>query len=117
MNDAFRQSTNEQTWRVKVYLLNQQGNWDDLGTGVFELVKEVKLEEEMEYLKVVATDDSSKTNSPQIDSEKQAKLKGDSTLDRCILYLPILQSNHYEKQSGKIILNFIQPFRLYNILV
>jgi hypothetical protein len=30
----------KERWRVKLYQLNQDGGWDDLGTGKFEIVKE-----------------------------------------------------------------------------
>jgi len=104
MNEGFRQPTSDQIWRVKVYLLNDHGNWDDYGTGVLELVKEVQSDEEKEFLKITTTDDSLRNNSSQLDPEKLNKLKGECTSPNVLLYLPILQSNQYEKQSGQIFL-------------
>ena len=30
-------------WRAKLYQLNRQGSWDDLGTGDFSILKEVRI--------------------------------------------------------------------------
>lgn len=38
-----------QSWKVKVYLLNESGNWDDCGTGQLDIVKETLSDMEMEY--------------------------------------------------------------------
>jgi hypothetical protein len=34
-------SINEKNWRAKLYQLNSDGGWDDLGTGRAQIVKEV----------------------------------------------------------------------------
>ncbi len=44
--------------KVKVYLLNDQGQWDDCGTGNLSITKKIneKIEIEEEYFKVISTD-------------------------------------------------------------
>lgn len=50
---------NSMNWKVKVYLLNSSGNWDDYGTGMLQLSREmnVNTEIEEEYLIVKSRDE------------------------------------------------------------
>jgi hypothetical protein len=41
-------------WRVKLYQLNQDGGWDDLGTGKFEIIKDEEYK-----MQLISEDDSS----------------------------------------------------------
>ena len=102
MEDLMRQRYTNNSWRVKVYLLNLGGNWDDCGTGILEISKGLldAGEEDIEYFKVFSTEDEQKSSGITISSEKLNYLKGKQTNSRCILYLPILKKNQFEKQGG-----------------
>lgn len=40
-------------WRAKLYQLNRQGSWDDLGTGEFKIIKDVRLTRELIFGRIV----------------------------------------------------------------
>ena len=104
MEDLIRQKNTNNSWRVKVYLLNLSGNWDDCGTGILDISKGSSdtdaREEDIEYFKVFSTEDEQKLSGITISSEKLNKLKDKELNPKCILYLPILKSNQFEKQGG-----------------
>ena len=102
MEDLIRQRSTNNNWRVKVYLLNLSGNWDDCGTGILEISKGLldAEEEDIQYFKVFSTEDEPNSSSITVSTEKLNHLKGKETNPRCILYLPILKKNQFEKQGG-----------------
>lgn len=99
-------------WKVKVYLLNDSGNWDDCGTGTLEIVRSTKGGEELDFFKVTKNDENSQGAPSSVSAERLEKLKGDPPYPKAILYLPIMKYNQFEKQGGNITylnLNFKIP--------
>lgn len=45
MSEYKQDNTN---WKVKIYLLNVSGGWDDCGTGILQLIKEMNKTTELE---------------------------------------------------------------------
>ncbi len=102
MDELVRHKPTSQTWKVKVYLLNTTGNWDDCGTGNFEMVRETQENEENEYFKITTNEELIKGRSTDITVERYEKLKGTHARnDKMLLFLPIRKKNQYEKQGGK----------------
>lgn len=101
MDELVRQKSSSQSWKVKVYLLNATGNWDDCGTGILEMAREIQDQEEIEYLKVTTNEELIKGRSTEISADRYEKLKGKlADEDKILLYLPLLKKNQYEKQGG-----------------
>ena len=100
MDETSRQSGGGQNWRVKVYLLNELGNWDDCGTGLLEFTREIKTDEEIDLIKV-NSHEAPPNNDNNISVENRAKLKGGSESPAVILNLPINKENQYDKQGGR----------------
>ena len=46
--------SNNHNWKVRIYVLNSEGNWEDAGTGTLQIVKEMNPNTELEedYFKV-----------------------------------------------------------------
>lgn len=111
MDELVRQKPSSQTWKVKVYLLNSTGNWDDCGTGNFEMVHETQENEEIEYIKITTNEELIKGRSTDVTAERYEKLKGRyATDDKILLFLPICKKNSYEKQGGKNISKIFLEF-------
>ena len=103
MDDLVRQKSSNQSWKVKVYLLNGTGNWDDCGTGTLEMAKDSQDDEELDYLRVSTNEELIKGRSTDITAERYERLKGKLASDENILmYLPLLKKNMYEKQGGNL---------------
>ena len=100
MDDLLRQKASSQGWKVKVYLLNGTGNWDDCGTGTLELTKETQNQEEIEYFKISTNEEFLKGRSSEVSAERYDKLKGKHNDEKTLLCLPIQKNNQYEKQGG-----------------
>ena len=100
MEEGNKQLSSNQNWRVKVYLLEKSGNWEDCGSGTLDIVREVKSGEELDFLRVTNHNEANKSNSPAIQQERLKKLKGDVENEKCILHLPISVSNQFDKQGG-----------------
>jgi len=96
MDEVSKQETLR--WRVKVYLLNEGGNWDEGGTGDIHLVRDKVNGEEIDFFQVVAVE-----NDPTpitVSFEKLQKLKSYRENENYVLYRPLLAFNVYEKQGG-----------------
>ena len=104
MEEAIRHKV--PNWKVKVYLLNDVGNWDDCGTGTLEICKNAKNEEECDYFKVTKVEDKSQPAAQLVSVERLEKLKRLSPSPNIILYLPLQKEYEFEKQGGKLILFF-----------
>ena len=102
MEDLMRQRSTNNNWRVKVYLLNLSGNWDDCGTGILDMSKGSSDMggENVEYFKVFSTEEEQNPSGITISPEKLNKLKGNELNPKYILYLPILKKDQFEKQGG-----------------
>ena len=104
MDELTRQKSTSQSWKIKVYLLSANGNWDDCGTGLLEMAKETNEDEEIDYLKVTTNEELIKGRSTDITAERYEKLKGKlAKEEKILLYLPLLKRNQYEKQGGNIL--------------
>lgn len=57
MDEVSLQRPQPTNWKVKVYLLNQTGNWDDFGTGNLDIQKGDYLGEETEYFKIISSEE------------------------------------------------------------
>jgi hypothetical protein len=90
-------------WKVKVYLLNDSGNWDDCGTGTLEIARATKGGEELDFFKVTKNDENAPATPSVVPQERLDKLKGDSPNPKTILFVPILKYNQFDKQGGKIL--------------
>ncbi len=101
MDEGIKRATPSANWRVKVYLLNEGGDWDDCGAGHLEIAKEVRGDEEIDFLRVIQTDEPSKVTSIDLTFERLKKLRGGSDNERYVLNLPIRKYNQFEKQGGK----------------
>lgn len=101
MEEIIPQKNPNVGWKVKVYLLNATGNWDDCGTGILEMVKENINGEEIDFFQVSVFDESSKLNPPPVSPDKLHKLKGVKDDERYIMYRPLMRFNSFEKQGGK----------------
>lgn len=99
MDELIRQKS--PNWKVKVYLLNDTGNWDDCGTGTLEISRLSKNGEENEYFQVTRQDDNTVTHPTVVSSERLQKLKSENTNQKVILYLPISKTFQFDKQGGK----------------
>jgi len=77
-----------QTWKVKVFILNAKGEWDDCGTGVlyFKKEKEENPNQMEEYIKIVKYEEES-PEPVHISMEKKVKLSKGKTFPEgeCIL--------------------------------
>mmetsp|Transcript_43016 Transcript_43016/g.49881 ORF Transcript_43016/g.49881 Transcript_43016/m.49881 type:complete len:97 (-) Transcript_43016:347-637(-) len=92
MDELVRQKSSSQSWKVKVYLLNGTGNWDDCGTGILEMAKESQDLEEIDYLKVSTNEELIKGRSTDITAERYERLKGTLARDdKILLYLPLMK--------------------------
>ena len=102
LKDELVQPKNSQpNFRVKVYLLNASGNWEDCGTGTLEMVKDAVNDEELDFFQVLADNEQDKsTLSPEL-LEKQAKITNNKTNERYVLYRPLLKTSQFENQGGK----------------
>jgi hypothetical protein len=92
-------------WKVKVYLLNDVGNWDDCGTGTLEFCKIPKMEEECDYFKVTKVEDKGLPPTQAVSNERLEKLRNGNPNSNVILFLPLQKQYDFEKQGGKLILN------------
>ena len=63
MDELVKHKPLNQTWKVKVYLLNSSGNWDDCGTGSFEMIKENQEQEDNEFIKIMTNEELIKGRS------------------------------------------------------
>ena len=101
MNEELRPSGSSQNWRVKVYLLNADGNWDDCGSGSLQAITDTSAGIEIIYLHVTSTEEAAKNMSSEITLERLKKLQGEKEDLNCVLYQPIKLRNDYEKQGGR----------------
>lgn len=102
MNEELRPS-GSQNWRVKVYLLNAEGNWDDCGSGTLSAIIDTSSGIEIIYLSVVGTEEAAKNISSEITIDRLRKLQGESEDLKCVMKQPIKLRNDYEKQGDSII--------------
>jgi len=102
MDEVSRQKNNNLHWRVKVYLLNGTGNWDECGTGDFHLVKDKLNGEEMDFLQVSPCENDEEA-PPVVSSEKLQKIKSYRENENHVLYRPLLRFNEFQKQGGKVV--------------
>ena len=99
MDELIRQKS--PNWKVKVYLLNDTGNWDDCGTGTLELTRVSKNSEETEYFQVTRQDDNAAALPIIVPGDRLQKLKSDNPNPKVILHLPISKNFQFDKQGGK----------------
>lgn len=116
MDEVSRSVSSQQYGRVKVYLLGQFGNWDDCGAGTLVINKVLQPGEEKEYLEVIPIPEVTKNSPQHVEPDRLEKLKGEKINEKSILYLPILASNQYDKQSGRRLKEFIQYYRFNHLL-
>jgi hypothetical protein len=100
MDEHNGNKNSHRNWKVKVYLLNEMGNWDDCGTGILELIKENSLGEEIDFFHVQRIEDAIEDSSPFIPEDKSQKLKGNTDNPKIILHTPISADSQFEKQGG-----------------
>jgi hypothetical protein len=101
MDEITHQQYANLNWRVKVYLLNSTGNWDDCGTGTLDMVKENINGEDIEFLQVASYEDKNQAGAILIPSDKLLKLKGNKEDEKYLLHRPLMKLNQFEKQGGK----------------
>ena len=89
-----------QNWKVKVYLLNELGHWDDCGTGILEIVQETIFEPPIDFFLVKRIEEQIDDSTSPISEERLQRIAGKSKNGKSILYLPILKENQFEKQGG-----------------
>ena len=94
---------NHENWKVKVFLLNKVGDWDDCGTGIL-FFENQKTDISANYLKVMKLKDENHEDQ-NISSEKKLKLsKGMQFSDgECLLWEKIDEDLSFEKQNGNYI--------------
>ena len=111
MDKLIKQNGLNLNWKVKVYLLNATGNWDDCGTGVLEEALDI---DENEYLKIWTNDELIKGRSTDISEERFEKLKGKlADDDEVLLFLPVHKRNKYEKQGGILVTSTAELKQLF----
>jgi hypothetical protein len=107
MEEVIRQKA--PNWKVKVYLLNEGGNWDDCGTGSLELHYDPDNEKLCDYIQVVKVEDRGQPHAQMVSHERLEKLKKGNQNPTVILYSTVEKEYDFEKQGGKFILNNLSP--------
>jgi hypothetical protein len=107
MDEHNNHKHSHQNWKVKVYLLNEHGNWDDGGTGILEIIKDDSFGQELDFFHVKRIEDQIEDSSSPISEERLLKIKGNDHNPKIILHLPILLENQFEKQGGEPIYQII----------
>ena len=119
--DEVSQSRNNQpNFRVKLYLLNEAGNWEDCGTGILNMISDVINDEERDFFQVISDSEHGPPSlAPEL-LEKLQKIKSDKSDERCLLYRPLAKDNQYERQGGNIIpskpMSYNMLARVYNLM-
>jgi len=104
MQEEIQETQNNRNWRVKVYVLDKDGEWCDCGAGVLEVKMETFSGKELQFIQVTTDPDLAKNNPPKAPVELLSKLKrGTEDDDGKILHLPILAENTFESQDDSII--------------
>jgi len=105
MNEEFRKTFNDRNKRVKVYVLDKDGDWSDCGAGILEIIEGNYAGNELNFVQVSTSPDMAKHNPPKVSPELLSKLKKGIDDEDKILYLPILASNNtFESQESMIFL-------------
>jgi len=103
MNEELKPGGPSQNWRVKVYLLNSDGNWDDCGSGTLKTITDTSSGIGITYLHVTSNEDAAKNISGGISLDMLKKLQGGTEDPKCVLHHPITVGSDYEKQGGNIL--------------
>lgn len=76
MNDILQIQNPNYNWKVKIYLLNETGNWDDCGTGNLTLERSLNTQSHIMYediiFKIKTIHDDSKI---EVSTERLCKLR------------------------------------------
>ena len=99
-DDVVQLVKDEPNFRVKVYLLDEIGNWEDCGTGNLKMIKDASRAEELEFFEVIAEDDQEKAELTTELLERQQMIRGHKTDHTYILYRPLIKSYPFERQEG-----------------
>lgn len=103
MNEELKPGGPSQNWRVKVYLLNSEGNWDDCGSGTLKTITDTSSGIDIIYLHVTSAEDAVKGISDGISLDMLKRLQGGIEDPKCVLHHPITVGSDYDKQGGNFL--------------
>lgn len=92
---------NLKNWKVKLFILNSEGSWDDYGCGVLSFLTESSIENDL-YNYICIQKIQEDNENLIVDQEKIKKIKNENIID-CLLYVKIEKDYVFEKQHDFII--------------
>ncbi len=96
---------NYKNWKVKVFILNGEGSWDDYGCGILSFINDYNEDSlnKSDYLYIKKTVEENENLS--VDETKANKLKKNfkGKMQDCLLYAKIEKDYVFERQHDFII--------------